>query len=261
MKAFAFILIVLHGYILFGQGEIDDQQTLFYRNERTFSFLLNSNGVGVGYRYAKRIDAFRKTLVEAEINYLKHPKEYRVLTAYERRIVYGKLNSVIVLKGAIGYQKELFQKRDLGGISIRSFYNLGPALAIQKPIYYQYSDNKGGYYTDEFKSHLSPYDFIGKAPLSEGLDKTSLSPGIYGKYGFSFEYSRIDQVYHALELGLAFDAYFRELKIMDTKPGKVFFILPDNYFVLTLFISYRFGKVIDAQYSNRSNRVEDILQP
>ena len=55
-----------------------------------------------------------------------------------KNIVYGKLNATYTLKGGLGYQKEMFQKRDQGGISIRYFINFGPSFAIMKPIYYEY---------------------------------------------------------------------------------------------------------------------------
>lgn len=243
---------------LFGQGEIDDQDKIFYRNERTFAFLLNSNGFGTNFRYAKRIDAFRKTLYEVEFNYLKHPKEQRAtIESTNRNIIYGKLNSAYIFKGGIGYQKELFRKRDLGGISIRSFYNIGPSIAFLKPVYYEYYDlTKGEYYYDKFQQHGN---FVGKAPFTMGFGGLSVSPGIYGKFGFSFEYSRVDEIFHALEVGASFDAYAKKLEIMDTPSEKLFFILPDNYFVLTLFVSYRFGRVINAQFKPDNKAIENII--
>ena len=258
MKLNLTILLFLQCFVVFGQGEIDDQEKIFYRNERTFAFLLNSNGLGFNFRYAKRIDAFRKTLYESEFNYLKHPKEQKAtIEATNRNIIYGKLNSVYTLKGSIGYQKELFQKRDLGGISIRMFYNFGPSIAFMKPVYYEYFDiTKQEYFYDKFQQHGN---FVGRGPFTKGFGEISLSPGFYTKLGFTFEYSRLDKVFHGLEAGVAIDGYIRKLKIMDVPSEKIFFVLPDNHFVLTLFVSYRFGKVVDAKFNPKRSAIDDML--
>ncbi len=251
------LLASVYTYVL-AQGELDEQDKIFYRNERTYAFLLNSNGIGGNFRYAKRIDGFRKTLYEAEINYLKHPKEKRItLAETNRSIVYGKLNSVFNIKGAIGNQKELFQKRDLGGISIRRFYNIGFSLAFLKPVYFEFYDQvESKYYYDKFQEHGN---FVGRGPFTMGFNEITLSPGAYVKFGYSFEYSKVDETFHALEIGIALDAYFKPVKIMDTKQENVFFFLPENYFFPTLFLSYRFGKVINSQFNSKLNAIDDIL--
>ena len=262
MRILFFILILFSSLNILAQGEIDLQDKIFYRNERTYGFLLNSNGYGGNYRYGKRIDAFRKTLYEVEFNYLKHPKEAKItLPGSNRNIVYGKLNATYTLKGAFGFQKEMFQKRDQGGISIRYFLNFGPSFAIMKPIYYEYYTNDyNSTYLDKFISDpaLIPL-FAGKAPYSKGLNELKLQPGIYSKFGFTFEYSKIDEIFHALELGVAFDAYIGKVPVMATPPGKLLFILPDDQFFLTLFISYRFGRVIDTRFNPKQNKIDKII--
>lgn len=261
MKKILFIVLLVQTFWLFGQGEIDDQEKIFYRNERTFAFLLNTNGYGANFRYAKRIDAFRKTLYEVEFDYLKHPKEQKTLTIYERRITYGKLNAAYVLKGAVGYQKELFKKRDLGGISIRYFTSVGPTFALLKPIYYQYVDISvdKGYYDDKFQNHLNYDAFIGKSTWSMGFDELTVSPGFFGKAGLSFEYSKINQLFHALEVGVGFDTYLKSVKIMDVPVEKWFFVLPDDHFIFTIFLSYRFGKVIDTMFNQSTNSIDNLI--
>jgi hypothetical protein len=262
MKILFFIFTCLITVSVYSQGELDTQERIFYRNERTYAFLLNSNGIGGNYRYAKRIDAFRKTLYEIEFNYLKHPKESKISTDNNNRsFVYGKLNATYTLKGAFGFQKEMFVKRDKGGISIRYFINIGPSIAFLKPIYYEYYSLQGGSGRyDKFNPDPAvSAAILGKAAFLMGFNETKIQPGIYIKYGYTFEYSNIDEVFHALELGIAFDAYAGKVPIMHTPPGKLLFILPDDQFYLTLFISYRFGKVINTQFTPRRNRIDDII--
>lgn len=260
MKLYAIAIIIVLSFPAFGQGEIDDQKRIFYRNERTFAFMLNSNGIGANYRYGKRIDGFRKTLYEAEFNYLKHPKEIKAtIQSTQKNVIYGKENSVYTLKGAIGFQKELFQKRDLGSISIRYFTNFGPSLAFQKPIYYEYYDaNNATYYYGKFEEH-SFSSLNGRAPFTKGFNEISIVPGAYGKFGFTFEYSKIDEIFHALEVGIGLDAYVKPINIMATPAQDVLFVLPDDQFILTLFIGYRFGKVIDTRFNPKRNKIDDII--
>ena len=57
------IIFFLTGYCIIpvlAQGEINEQQKIFFRNERSFAFLLNSDGYGGSYREAKRIDFLNK---------------------------------------------------------------------------------------------------------------------------------------------------------------------------------------------------------
>jgi hypothetical protein len=260
MKYLISIISLFFALVVFAQGELDQQEKIFYRNERTFGFLLNSNGYGGSYRYGKRIDAFRKTLYEVEFNYLKHPKEIKIsLPNYNRNIVYGKLNAAYTLKGAVGFQKELFQKRDQGGISIRYFVNIGPTLALLKPIYYEYIRSDNTTYYERFQAQASIYEFTGKAPYVEGINEIKIQPGLYSKIGLTFEYGSVDEIFHALELGLALDGYIGKVPIMETSPGKLLFVLPDDQFILTLFISYRFGKVIDTRFNPKQNKIDKII--
>jgi len=261
MKFIATISLLAITLCIRAQGEIDIQDKIFYRNERTFGALLNSNGFGGNFRYGKRVDAFKKTLYEIELNYLKHPKEVRVTTEYSSRsFIYGKLNSVYTLKGAFGVQNEMFQKRDQGGISIRYFYNFGPTFAFMKPIYYDYQPaNQPQYYEKFIPDPAKTVYIVGKAPIGMGINELKIQPGIYGKFGFTFEYSKIDEVFHAFEIGVAFDAYIGKVPIMATSPGKLLFVLPDDQFYLTLFISYRFGRVIDTRFNQRRNKVDRML--
>lgn len=226
------------------QGEVDEQKKIFYRNERSLALLLNSNGIGLNGRYSKRIDAFRKTIYDIEIVTLKHPKEYRKFSRVNpssRGYVLGKLNNVFVIRPGYGFQKEVFQKFDIGGIAIRRFYTIGPSLALLKPIYYEVSETSE-IVTEKYSSANADY-IIGKASFFKGFDEIQARPGAFVKGGISFEFSKFDQVIHAIEGGAIAEAYLTKLPIMASKKNYQFF--------LTLFISYRFGKVVDAIKPNQ----------
>ena len=248
----AIIFLILYGLLsAYPQGEIDDQEKIFYRNERTFAGIVNTNGFGLGFRYAKRLDGYRKSTYELELSYVKDEKETKIsLTSAQNfgsSFVPGKLNAFFTLHAGIGYQRELFQKRDRGGISIRYFYNFGPTIGILKPIYYMVQGSQ-----DPVKFEIDIGKNIeGKAPFYKGLNEISLVPGAYGKLGMTFEFSKADQIFSAIETGVELNLFVKKIPIMANDHNKFSFF--------SFFLSYRFGKVIDAKFNNTPNKVDEII--
>jgi hypothetical protein len=244
-----FILISLPQ--LFSQGEIDEQEKIFYRNERTYAAILSTTGISGNFRYAKRVDAFKKTLYEIDFAQIKHEKEIKISYSSSQQLggsfVYGKLNSLFTLRGGIGLQKELYRKEDKGGISIRYFYTFGPSIGLQKPVYYEVLID-GAYKKIRFESHIV---IERKAPFYYGLKETTLVPGAYGKFGLTFEFGKSDVVFNAIETGIVVDAFIKTVPIMANNQNH--WIFP------SFFLSYRFGKIINAQFKSNSNKVDQIL--
>jgi hypothetical protein len=252
------VIILVTTTLCFGQGELDLQQKAFYRNERTFGVLLSTDGYGIGYREGKRIDFRNKRLYEIDLGILKHPREIRLQNpAFQTgsTFVFGKLNSVIFLRGGLGKQHELFTKEDLGGVAVRYFYSAGPDFIFYKPIYYKvlYPVSSTTYSIREEKfqeSIHSVYDIYSKASFTKGLKELGVVPGIYGKAGFNFEYSKQDKIIHAIELGSTLNIFPKKIPIMASADNKSIF--------LSLFVSYRMGLIIDP-LDPQSNRISTIF--
>lgn len=231
---------------LFPQGELDEQDKIFFRNERSYAVMLNSDGIGLSYREAKRIDYLNKRLLEIDAGTLKHSKEYKTPISYSQNagsFVFGKLNFVFYLRGGIGRQHEIFKKTDLGGVAIRYFYSAGPVISLYKPIFYKvlYSTpNPQVYEIREEKFDVSiavPWDIYSKASFMKGLKDTKALPGLYGKGGFNFEYSKEDKIIHAIEIGAQINAFPKRIPIMANTDNKAIYF--------SLFVSYRFGVIVD----------------
>jgi hypothetical protein len=262
MKKLLIIAVtILYGTIaLYAQGELDEQQKVFFRNEKSFAILLNSDGVGFGYRGAKRIDFRNKNLLEIDFGTLKNAKEYRQSSADVQggSFIYGKLNSTFFLRGGLGHQHELFKKADLGGIAVRYFYSAGPVLAIYKPVYYKVAipslTSPNTYEIEEKKfdtSLAASYDYYGRASFFKGFDEIKVMPGIYAKAGFNFEYSKEDKVIHALEFGGQLNAFPKKIPIMASSDNKALFF--------SLFVSYRFGIILDPLDPD-ANKLSNIFR-
>lgn len=231
--------------LLSAQGDLNEQQKVFFRNERSFAFSLNSDGIGFGYREAKRNDYLNKRLIEFDFGTLKHPKEFKSTNPYYSgtgSYVFGKLNSTFFFRAGIGHQHEIFKKADLGGIAIRYFYSAGPVLAIYKPIYYKVlypiSLNEAEIRIEKYTTSIAlPQDIYSRASFTKGLNETKVMPGLFGKGGFNFEYSKEDKVIHAIEIGIQVNAFPQKIPIMASDDNKAVFF--------SFFVSYRFGIIID----------------
>jgi hypothetical protein len=242
------IMFFLIGYCalpVLAQGEINEQQKIFFRNERSFAVLLNSDGYGLSYREAKRVDFLNKRYFEIEAGTLKHPREYRQsnpLFQTPGTFIYGKLNTVFYLRGSYGHQHELFKKADLGGVAVRYFYSAGPVFALYKPIFYKILYPLSNYEFEIREEKLDvnvhpPYDIYSRASFVKGLGETKILPGLFAKMGFNFEYSKEEKLIHAVEVGMSLNAFPKKIPIMATTDNK------SIYF--SLFVSYRFGVIID----------------
>ena len=246
-----FILVLSAGSLL-AQGEIDNQLRVMLRDERTYAGFLNSNGWGLNYRYGYWRNYQNQFIIDADFAYVKHPKEVKTLVPYNYntyRYIYGKKNLFWELKGTAGWQKELYRKIDRNGISIRLYYAGGLSLGFTKPIYYKvFTISPVGEVIYEefmkFDPSIHQRQIGGRGPFYMGFDELKLIPGLYGKTGFSFEYSRKDAVLHALEAGITITAYPKEIPIMATEQN--------NWLFFTLNVGYRFGRIIDISEAARS---------
>jgi len=245
MKKLLIIAVVFYfgTYSIYGQGDLNTQQKVFFRNERSIGILINTDGYGASFRGANRIDFRNKRIFEVDAGVLKNAKEYRQPSYYQQggSFIFGKLNFPFYIRAGIGRQHEIYKKADLGGIAVRYFYSAGPLLALYKPVYYRviYSAPTG-YVIKEEKFNTSfalPQDIYSRAPFFKGFSEMKVMPGLYAKGGFNFEYSKEDKVIHAIELGGMINAFPKEIPIMAGSNNKSLFF--------SLFISYRFGMILD----------------
>jgi len=245
-------LLLVPGAI--AQGEIDDEAKVFYRNERTFSGTLFSNGWNAGLQYSLRKDAFRSYLLGGDIGSLKHPKEFKSQSPYAggwgTGFVFGKTNEVVSIRFGAGFQKEIFGKYDKGGISVRYFYSAGLSLALMKPVYYEkvvgFDYERLKILTEEslFDPDVmqSIYDIYDRKSFFKGINEIKPDPGVFARAGISFEYSIQDRIVNALEAGVQVEGFLNKIPIMASNDNRQLF--------LSLFVTYRFGKVLDARFKS-----------
>lgn len=260
-KYFLLILIICSTTLpLLGQGEIDEQKRVMFRDERSYGGFLNSNGFGLNYRYGFWRNARNQFILDGDLTYVKHPKEVKTQVSYyynTRRYVFGKQNLFWEMKGMAGWQKELYRKYDKTGISVRMFYSGGLSIGFLKPIYYEvYTFSPIGEATTsdfmKFDAAIHQTEIGGRGPFFMGFNELHVVPGLTGKTGLSFEFSEHDAIIHALEAGVSLTVYPKKIPIMATEQN--------NFLFVNLIVGYRFGSIVNISEAARAKSRKERRQ-
>ncbi len=243
LSAFLICFFVSQGQqVLLSDTSINNTKVLL-RKEKSGFVMLHTSGFGIGYRSGKHITGYKKRMFEVELTGMKHPKEVRTVNMYfenSKSFLYGKENSFFLLRSGIGTQKIINSKPYWGGIELRYFYYGGISLGLLKPVYL-YILHETGIPDKPYTLSIEKYDpekhftenIFGRASFFKGFDKLTPVPGLYFKTGLNFEYGAFDESLKALEVGIAVDAYMKEIPIMAFDKNKSIFI--------SLYLSFHFG--------------------
>ena len=222
---------------------------ILYKYEMTFGILAHSNGFGLNYRRGRHITGYKKRIFEIEAVNIRHPKEYKGYNPSRENAkgyIFGKMNSFLVLRSGIGTQKVITGKSNSGGVELRYIYFGGISLGLLKPVYLEILKEKGQGNYDIIVEQYDPakhstYNINGKAPYLKGLDELKIIPGIYGKCGLSFEYGGEMTKIRSIEVGAAFDLFYKRVPIMAARINGDDFD-PNKEYFLSLYLSLNFGK-------------------
>ncbi|MFQ5334578.1 MAG: hypothetical protein ACE5DN_00740 [Flavobacteriales bacterium] len=245
------LLMLLASAPLFGQEEDIDETRLFYRSDVSGGAFIHSNGVGAFYRRSKRITGFKKKFLSFELLNMKHPKEHKSYNPYienTKGFAYGKLNSLFILRTAVGYQKTIYSKETKRGVEIGYLLTAGPELGFVKPVFLEIAyPNVASYIylsTERYDPERHNQNNIyGRASALKGIEDLSLYPGLQLKFGWNFEYGAMDESIRALETGLTLDAFYKEVPIMAGFPVGDPDAKPKNHqFFISLYLAFQFGK-------------------
>lgn len=201
--------------------ESGEDVNVLYRHEASFGLFMHSaGGFGIAYRRGEHVTAKRKRMFEIEISNFKHPKEVKSVNSYyanSKGFIYGKLNTVLVVRPGVGFQNVLFQKTDKKSVEIRYSYFIGPTLALAKPVYLEIKKGTSSSMpsTERYDPEIHKQeDIYGKAPFFKGIDKGKIYPAGYAKFALSFEYADRYNALKAIETGAVVDVYPKALPII-----------------------------------------------
>jgi hypothetical protein len=223
---YLFILFSLFSLSVNGQELKDDKTRIengedlkvLYRNESSFGLFVHSaGGIGMGYRRGFHVHGTRKRMFEIEAQNFKHPKEIKSVNGYyddSKGFIYGKLNSILLIRPGVGFQNILFEKNEKKNVEIRFSYFVGGTLAFAKPVYLEIISKDPSdpsiiiISTEKYdpEEHF-PSEIYGKAPFFRGVEKMKVYPAGYGKIALSFEYGKRYNQIKAIEVGAVADIY------------------------------------------------------
>lgn len=216
---------------------------VLYRHDVSGKVYVTPRGFGLLFRNGRHVTDKTRSYYEIDIQTLKHPKEVKSqgISEDKKRFVYGKINSVFLLRGGLGLQKVIFHKGDIKAVEVRYSYSIGPTLAFAKPYYVQvYKNNVPGlrnqttlvkFDTESFSGDSSLV--VGRAPYSSGTKEMAFYPGVNAKFNLSFEYAPYTNLIRAIETGISLDYFPKALPIMARNPAE--------NFILTLHLGFVFG--------------------
>jgi hypothetical protein len=240
------LLIGINSYGQFDTEYADSTEVkILYKYQRSYGVTAHNLGLGVQYRWGKRLSIFKSRVFEAEFQTLRSWKQIRLINSYvtnSKSYIYGKINDAFTFRFGMLWKKQLNQKPYWGGIELRWIYGGGLTLGLAKPYYlyviYFYEVSPGVYnydvVTEKFTNNPQWDDIYGRAPFSKGFNEITVHPGLYLKTGLNFDYSKDHAKISTLEVGAALDVLPTGLTIMYNNPKQMFFP--------TLYLNFSWGK-------------------
>ena len=214
---------------------------VLYRHDMSGKIYANTRGYGVLFRQGKHVTAKTRSFYEIDIQSLKYPKEIKSQGEAQdkRRFVYGKLNSVFLLRVGLGLQNVLFEKADIKAVEVRYSYSIGPVFAFAKPYYLQVFKTSGAGQVDYVKFNAENFTpdsgrIIGRGGYSKGLSEMKVYPGLNAKFNLSFEYAPYTNLIRAIETGISIDYFPKALPLIAYNPAE--------NIIISLHVGFVFGR-------------------
>lgn len=225
------------------------------RKEKSGNIMLHTLGYGLGFRFGINKTYYKNRMFEFDLLEMKAPtqaRRYNENFPNPRSYVYGKLNSLFILRAGIGRQHLLNRKPYWGGVEVRGFYYGGADIGFARPsylyiAYYSVFDNQivldhttlERYNPEKHFPYIGANpnclcDIYGRGPVLSGFSEIKIYPGLYAKGGFNFEFSAQDDQIKSLEIGVSVDIF--------PKPVPIMAFTDPNYYFITGYLSFHFGK-------------------
>jgi hypothetical protein len=245
-----FMLLAARGA---AQGSLAPQTNvgLVYNEERTFNFRLSTHkSLSAGMEFGKLRTYNRTKIWMINLGEIKHPKEQRQsadprASRAFRPFVYGKRNSLFVLRTAWGTKRYFSEKAKQKGVAIGISYGIGPSLGLLKPYHLAlvYENETGGTYRIFHEKYsernadlfLDNTRILGASPFTRGIGQTTLLPGGNLYLAYHMDWGAFDEMVKALEIGVSVDVFSKKapILVLDEQNKQMF---------INFFVNFQFGK-------------------
>ena len=205
-----------------------EEGALVFNKQNVFGFRLNTDGWSMIFEKGYLKNAKVTNLFALEFGEKKHPKEKRIsfgqvaggIAQFSTPYIFGKQNIFYQLKPTIGQQRMFGGKANRNGVAVHAIYSGGISLGIERPYYvsvYTASNNESRdikYSQADSAVFLTPGNIIQGTGFRYGWREMKFVPGVHAKFAMRFDYGRFNELVSAIEVGLNFEAYSREINIM-----------------------------------------------
>lgn len=223
-----------------------DWKGIIYKNEWSLDFRFHENGVAVAYNSGE-IKTYNKTrFYQLEIGITRdfREKTQTKLSSFGRSgpYAFGKINSLINLRGGLGQKNYLSEKEKKNGLAVGYVYEIGPSIALVKPYYLDliYIDDQQNqtvrserYSEDNADKFLDPFSILSRSSFFKGFNEIKVKAGVQAKFGLHLAMGAFDKYVKAFETGVMVDAFVSEIPIMleteEISNQRIFFKLYMNF--------------------------------
>lgn len=230
-----------------------DWKGIVYKKEWSVDLRIHENGAAIAYNTATIKSYHRTNYYQLELGYTKDKREktQNKISRLGRSgsYAYGKINSLINLRGGIGVKRYLSEKEKKNGLAVGYTYEIGPSLALLKPYYLDliyvetFNEQQIATVRSEKYSEENADRFLEDGSISDrssffrGIDETKIRAGIQGKIGLHLAMGAFDKYVKAFETGIMFDLFPSKIPILletenDTNQ-RMFF---------KLYLNFQFGR-------------------
>jgi hypothetical protein len=220
--------------------EIKDNKIL-YKKEMSGSLIAHTSGWGLNFRKGNHLTGSRKSIIEIDLVSMKHSKEIKTYNPYfsnPKGFVFGKQNSLTILRTGYGILQVLNEKPYSGGVELGCLFEGGIDIGMLKPIYvivYEGTFNAvDSFSVKKYSYEINPEDIYGKASFIKGFDEIKFQFGAFAKIGFNFDFGSYYEFVKALQVGTVIDFY--------PKPVPIMALAKNNTLFINFYLSLNFGK-------------------
>lgn len=234
-----FLILLTFQLDIYAQGS---NQTAL-NNYRTIGVNIHSNGWGLNYAKFFKANYGSSSVLSFDYMNQNYPGERKAndQTLRGNPIVINKINNLYYFKAAFGKAIDLSPRSNKSTLGISSIFNIGPMLAIYKPIYIQYNLSDSALGTAEVvrydpSIHLAR-QIDSKSRFWEGANKSSSHFGLHAKTSVRFDWGSYESNFKAIEAGITWQY------IGGAKP--LIYSLPTKNMYTSFFIMLSFGRITD----------------
>ena len=223
---------------------------IIYDQESVFTYRLHPRGMAFGWYQGEIRTYYKTTFWNVELGYIRHHKETRqtndlaaiIRGETPRPYVYGKQNSLFVLRGGLGGKRYFSEKAKRKGLAIGVTYSGGLTLGFVKPYYLRLIERQENnsfavvterYSEDNADLFLDPFSIYGGTFFTKGLGELSVIPGVHGQIATHFAFGAFDEYVMAIDGGLMVDVFPRKVPIM---------VADNQAYFINLFLTLHIGK-------------------